>query len=551
MAIDSGQTLQRSILRIFSIIKLERREIGAIYVYAVLFGLLNLTVPLGIQSIINFVLAGSFSTSMVVLITGVVVGVFAAGVLQVNQMKLNEKIQQNLFAQYAFEFAYRIPKVDMKSVDGYFMPELVNRFFDVVSLQKGLSKILIDLPIASIQILFGMILLSLYNPVFIVFGLFLLILLWVIIRFTSARGLQTSLEESDYKYKVAGWLQELARVMRSLKFSQNTGMHIKRTDEYLEGYLGARNNHFRILLTQYWALIAFKVLITLAMLVVGVFLLIDQTLNVGQFVAAEIVILTVMSSIEKFIFSLDKIYDVLTSVEKLGKVIDKPMEKTGTLQMEPSQGVEVEVRGLSFGYNPDQPILKNVSLLAPAGKMVCVSGKEGVGKSTLLRLITGSFTEFSGQILINGIPIGNYDLDSLRHFTGIYFSQQEIFDGTLWENIALGDCAYTPHELVKLCKDIGLGDFLGQLPEGFNTRLDPMGRRLSKSTTHRILFLRAVSAKPRLLLLEEPWEGLDPASRQHMIDFLRTEMKGATIIVATNDPEFMQEADMVYKIGNA
>lgn len=551
MAIDSGQTLQRSILRIFSIIKLERREIGAIYVYAVLFGLLNLTVPLGIQSIINFVLAGSFSTSMVVLITGVVVGVFAAGVLQVNQMKLNEKIQQNLFAQYAFEFAYRIPKVDMKSVDGYFMPELVNRFFDVVSLQKGLSKILIDLPIASIQILFGMILLSLYNPVFIVFGLFLLILLWVIIRFTSARGLQTSLEESDYKYKVAGWLQELARVMRSLKFSQNTGMHIKRTDEYLEGYLGARNNHFRILLTQYWALIAFKVLITLAMLVVGVFLLIDQTLNVGQFVAAEIVILTVMSSIEKFIFSLDKIYDVLTSVEKLGKVIDKPMEKTGTLQMEPSQGVEVEVRGLSFGYNPDQPILKNVSLLAPAGKMVCVSGKEGVGKSTLLRLITGSFTEFSGQILINGIPIGNYDLDSLRHSTGIYFSQQEIFDGTLWENIALGDCAYTPHELVKLCKDIGLGDFLGQLPEGFNTRLDPMGRRLSKSTTHRILFLRAVSAKPRLLLLEEPWEGLDPASRQHMIDFLRTEMKGATIIVATNDPEFMQEADMVYKIGNA
>jgi ABC-type bacteriocin/lantibiotic exporter with double-glycine peptidase domain len=258
-----------------------------------------------------------------------------------------------------------------------------------------------------------------------------------------------------------------------------------------------------------------------------------------------------MSSIEKFIMSLDKIYDVLTSVEKLGKVIDKPLEKTGTLLMDTNKGVEVEVRDLSFGYNADQPIIRNVNLLAPAGKLVCIAGREGVGKSTLLRLITGSFTEFSGHILINGIPIGNYDLDSLRQSTGIYFSQQEIFDGTLWENISLGDCAYTPQELVKIATNIGLGDFLAELPEGFNTRLDPMGRRLSKSTTHRILFLRAVSSKPSLLLLEEPWEGLDPSSRQNIVHFLRTEMKHTTILVASNDPEFMQEVDMVYKIGNA
>jgi ABC-type bacteriocin/lantibiotic exporter with double-glycine peptidase domain len=551
MANDNRQSLQRSILRIFSIIKLERREIGAIYVYAILFGLLNLTVPLGIQSIINFVLAGSFSTSMVVLITGVVVGVFITGVLQVNQMKLNEKIQQNLFAQYSFEFAYRIPKVDMKSVDGYFMPELVNRFFDVVSLQKGLSKILLDLPIATIQILFGMILLSFYSPVFIVFGLLLLFILWLIIRFTSQRGLETSLEESDYKYKVAGWLQEMARVMKSLKFSQNTGMHIERTDNYLEGYLRARTNHFKILLTQYWSLIVFKVLITLSMLVIGAFLLIGQELNVGQFVAAEIVILTILASIEKFIVTLDKIYDVLTSVEKLGKVIDKPIEKTGTLELDTTNGIEVDIRQLTFGYNADDPILKNITLTVPQGKMVCLAGKEGVGKSTLLRLITGSFTEYTGQILINGIPIGNYNVDSLRKSTGIYFSQQEIFEGTLWDNIALGKCAYSQQELVKICSMVGLGDYLAQLPEGFNTQLDPMGRRLSKSTTHRILFLRAISGKPDLLLLEEPWEGLDPSSRHNMIDFLKTEMKGSTIIVASNDPGFFQEADIVYKIGNA
>lgn len=549
MAIDTQQAvLQRSIFRLFRIIRLERREISAIYFYAILFGLLQLTLPLGIQSIINFVLAGSFSTSMIILIGAVVTGVLFTGILQVNQMKLNEKIQQNLFAQYTFEFAHRIPKVDMKSVDGYYMPELVNRFFDVISLQKGLSKLLLDLPVATIQIVFGLILLSFYNAVFIVFGLLLLVILFLIIRYSSARGLATSMEESDYKYGVASWLQEIARVMKSIKFSRNTGIHITKTDELVSGYLEARTSHFKILLLQYWSLILFKVLITLAMLVVGGFLLIDQELNVGQFVAAEIVIITVLASIEKFIISLDKVYDVLTSVEKLGKVIDKPLEVSGNMPLDTTEGISIETRDLSFAYNKDQVILKHVDMRIPAGKLVCIAGPEGSGKSTLLRLLTGSFSEFDGKILINGLPIGNYSLDSLRNATGIYFSQQEIFEGTLWENVSLGNCAYTPQEMIRLAEKIGLGNFIAEQPKGFETYIDPTGRRLSKTTTQRILFLRALAGKPKLLLLEEPWEGMDDSSKISMIRFLQQDLRDCTIVVAASDPELMQTADIVYNI---
>lgn len=549
MAIDTQQAvLQRSIFRLFRIIRLERREIWAIYFYAILFGLLQLTLPLGIQSIINFVLAGSFSTSMIILIGAVVTGVLFTGILQVNQMKLNEKIQQNLFAQYSFEFAHRIPKVDMKSVDGYYMPELVNRFFDVISLQKGMSKLLLDLPVATIQIVFGLILLSFYNAVFIVFGLLLLVILFLIIRYSSARGLATSMEESDYKYGVASWLQEVARVMKSIKFSRDTGIHITKTDELVSGYLQARTSHFKILLLQYWSLILFKVLITLAMLVVGGFLLIDQELNVGQFVAAEIVIITVLASIEKFIVSLDKVYDVLTSVEKLGKVIDKPLETTGTMPLDMSNGISIETRALSFSYNQEQVILKNVDMRIPAGKLVCIAGPEGSGKSTLLRLLTGSFADFDGKILINGLPIGNYSLDSLRNATGIYFSQQEIFEGTLWENVSLGNCAYTPQEMIRLAEKIGLGNFIAEQPKGFDTYIDPTGRRLSKTTTQRILFLRALAGKPKLLLLEEPWEGMDDSSKISMIRFLQQDLQECTIVVAASDPELMQVADIVYNI---
>ena len=549
MAAPQGNVLYNSILRIFSILRLEKKEIYAIYWYAIIAGLLQLTLPLGIQSIINFVLAGTFSTSMVVLITGVVFGVFLTGVLQVLQMKLNEKIQQSLFVQYSFEYAYRLPKIEMSSIDGYYMPELTNRFFDIVSLQKSLGKILLEIPTATIQIIFGLLLLSFYNAAFIFFGLLLVIVLVLILRFSSRVGLRTSLEESDYKYKVAAWLQETARVMKSLKFAGKNAFHIKKTDENVSGYLKARTAHFKVLLFQYWTLIVFKTVITLAMLVVGGLLLVDQQLNVGQFVAAEIVILLVLGSVEKFILNLDKVYDVLTSVTKLGKILDKPLEQGGKLLLNGTAGPGIQVEHLSFSYD-DEKIIDNFSMTIPGGSVVSITGPPRSGKSTLLKVLTGAYDNFEGRILINNIPIGNYDLNSLRSQMGIFLNQQEIFEGSLWDNIATGECDFTMEQLMHLAKKVGLADFISDLRDGFDTELQPLGQKLARSTAQRILFLRAIAARPKLLLLEEPWGSLDETTAAAMLDIIRTELRGSTVIV-TSTQEFMKDkADLHITLRN-
>jgi ABC-type bacteriocin/lantibiotic exporter with double-glycine peptidase domain len=306
--------LEKPLKRLLQVLKLERKEITSIYFYAILAGLLALTVPLGIQAIINFVLAGALSTSMIVLIIFVVIGVFFTGLLQIGQMKIIEKIQQRIFTRYSFEFAWRIPKLDMQQVDGYYLPEVVNRFFDVISLQKSLSKLLLDIPTATIQILFGLILLSLYSNVFIIFSIVLLVLMYTILYLTGGRGLRTSLQESEHKYAIASWLEEVARVLKSFRFSKGSSLPIEKTDQIVTKYLDSRTSHFKILMLQYWSLIGFKVIITAGMLIVGGVLLVRNEINVGQFVAAEIVILTVLSSVEKFIQSLDKVYDLLTSL---------------------------------------------------------------------------------------------------------------------------------------------------------------------------------------------------------------------------------------------
>lgn len=536
--------------RILQVIKLEKNEISSVYFYAILNGLIQLSLPLGIQSIISFVLGGAITTSLVVLICLVVLGVFLNGMLQVNQMRLIEKVEQKIFVRYSFEFAERIPKLNLQAVDGYYLPELINRFFDTVSLQKGISKLLLDIPTATIQIVFGLLLLSFYHPVFIFFGLLLVLIVYVVLKITSAKGMESSLQESDYKYAVAGWLQEMARVVKSFKFAKHTSLNIQKTDRLVTGYLHHRTTHFKILLWQYWSLIGFKVLITAAMLIVGSVLLVSQQLNIGQFIAAEIIILMVITSVEKLIVSLDKVYDVLTSVEKLGKVTDKPTEEEGTVDLKNEQeGLSVEMNRVNFNYqdkeHTNQNTLSDISLTIEKNEKVCIMGRGGAGKSTLLRLLTGSYKNFSGTLLINNIPVTNYRLQSLREQTGILFNQQDIFEGTLLENITMGWPDISGQHILEVAEKIGLKKYLSGLPQGFNTPLAPAGKKMPQKIIQKILLLRALINNPGLVLLEEPFNGIEEEIQHQIIDYLLHQMPHQTLLVISNDQAFAAQCDKV------
>ncbi len=538
-------TTKSPVARILNLLRLERTEITAVYFYAILNGLIQLSLPVGIQAIIGYVIGASMRASLVVLITLVVLGVLIAGIMQVNQMKIIEKIQQKLFVRYSFAFAQHIPNLDLKKNDGIYLPELVNRFFDVPLLQKSLSKILLDIPTAVIQILFGLLLLSFYHPAFILFGVILVTILFLILKYTGGKGLETSLLKSKYKYKVAAWLEEAARVVKSAKLGNSNDLHLQKADVEVSNYLIARNNHFKVLLFQFNVLVVFKTIITGAMLIVGTLLMVNQQLTVGQFIAAEIVILLVLNSVEKLIINLSSVYDTLTAVEKASEITDKPAEKNGTVQLATAaNGLKIEMKEVSFSYNDETDILKNISLCIQPNEKVCIRGKDSTGKSTLLKLMSGSYTDFKGAILIDDVPLGNYNLDSLRVQTGVLINQQDIFQGTLWENIALGNPRISLATVNDCAGKVGLNDYIATLKDGYDTILDPTGKRLPRNVVQKILLVRALANQPRLLLLEEPWMNFSNIHRQQIIEMLTT-IKNTTLVVVTNDDEFINQCDRV------
>ncbi|SFE20385.1 ABC transporter transmembrane domain-containing protein [Spirosoma endophyticum] len=312
--------------RLLRLLGTERKDIVYILLFAIITGLIGLTLPLGIQAVFNLVSSGMLFSSVYVMIGLVIVGVLAGGLLTIVQFTLVEIIQQRLFVKAAFEFTYRLPRIEPEAMADYYPPELMNRFFDVVTLQKGMTKVLIDLPAAAVQILFGIILLSFYHPVFLGFGFVVLLVIYGVIRLFGPEGTRTSIKESSDKYKVVDWLEKYSRDLSENRSTAGTQNPIDQIDYRLANYISHRNDHFAVLKRFFYSSVAFRSLVTGGLLILGTSLVVSRQMSLGQFVASEFVIVLITGAVDKLTSSVDTIFDMLAGVEKIGTVTDLPIE---------------------------------------------------------------------------------------------------------------------------------------------------------------------------------------------------------------------------------
>jgi ABC-type bacteriocin/lantibiotic exporter with double-glycine peptidase domain len=535
--------------RLFKLLRSERSEIRNIYIFAIFSGLIALSLPLGIQAILTFLTAGELSTAWAMLVTFVVLGVVLSGILQVRQMTITERIEQRLFARASFDFAYRIPRINQESVHNRYLPEVVNRFFEIMTIQKGLSKILIDLTSSAIQIVFGIFLLSLYHPLFILLGGGLVGILYVLFRFTGPLGLKTSLEESKYKFEVAHWLEEIGRTMHTFKMIGTSDLPLGKTDKLVEGYLGARQKHFRVLIWQFSGMIGFKAFVAAGLLILGSILVVSRQINLGQFVASEIIILLVLSSVEKLILSVSTIYDVLTALEKLGNVMDLPMEKDSgvSLQETPGgDGLQLHVTDLSFTF-PDarEPFLKNLNFHIRSGERILVTGPNGSGKTTLLKVIAGIYSEYKGIIAYNDFPLGNLRVESLRSIIGYDLTETDVFKGTVYENIQAGRPGISLEDVKRAAAMVRLDEVIRTWPSGYETHITPEGLRLSTGVRAKIILARAIAVSPKVLMLEDTLAALPYDERLGIYQEILQPSHGWTVILCSNDLGISRMVDKI------
>jgi len=540
---------QFSSRKLFQYITKEKKDVGNIYIYAILSGLVQLSIPLGIQAIVSFVMGATMVTSLYILIAFVVLGTFLVGFFRIRVMQIIEKIQQKLFVEYALAFAEKLPRINLTATKKYYLPELVNRFFEAPNLQKGIAKLLLEIPTALIQIVFGILLLSFYHPWFLVFGALVLMIVILIFRFSMNSGIQSSIEESDKKYEVVSWLEDIAGSVKTFKINSRANTHLTGTDNRVVDYLQHRTSHFKVLLFQYWTIVGFKVLITLLMLGIGVYLLVNQQLNIGAFIAAEIVVLTILTAVEKLIKSLESYYDVITSLTKLSKVTELAEERNADIELNSSDnGVEVVFKEVMFQFSDQKPILRNLNFSIPANSLSIIRGKLGAGKSLLLNMMAGFYEPANGSILFDKVPLKNLDKSSFREMTGIYLKDMIVIKGSLLDNIILGRQHLDTQDVLALAEEWGIGDFSSQFTGGFLTVLSETDTELSFSSRKKILLLRAMLGRKRLLLLEDPVDGMNEEFSQAMIRYLNRIKQDTTIVIVTENTALLEAADNIFSL---
>ncbi len=523
--------------RFYNLLALDKKDVYQIFFYAIFAGLVSLSLPMGIQAIINFIQSGQVSMSWIVLIVLVVFGVALTGILSLMQLRITENLQQKIFIRSSFEFATRMSKIKFTELYNVYPPELANRFFDTMSIQKGTSKLLIDFSAALLQIVFGIILLSLYHPYFIVFGILLIGLLYLIFKFSFKKGLESSMKESKYKYKVAGWLQEMARNNFSFKKESHYDYALQKNDSLVADYLTYREKHFSVIKTQFSQLIFFKIIITASLLSIGGFLVLNQQMNIGQFVAAEIIILLVITSVEKIIIGLETMYDVLTSVEKIGQVVDLEIERADEKEVDSCYtNLQLSTENVNFKF-PDDPklVLSNINLSIAQGEKIFINGQNSSGKTTLIRILSGFMQPTSGALFINDDTFKKINVKQYRSQIGTIITGESPFQGTILQNITFNQTNISDADLKWALDAVQLTPYVKTLPEGLDTLIFPEGKQLSSSNAQKILLARCIIGKPKILFLEEPTDKMDREVAKSVINFITDQKNKWTVIVSSKN----------------
>ncbi len=543
---------QTPLQRFYSLLKLDRKDISQIFFYAIFSGLVSLSLPLGIQAIINLIQAGRVSISWIILVLIVVIGVALVGILSLMQLRITENLQQKIFVRSSFEFGYRLPKIKFEALYNQYPPELANRFFDTLTIQKGTSKLLIDFSTALLQIIFGILLLSLYHPFFIFFGVLLAFLLYSIFRFSFEAGLSSSLKESKYKYKVVSWLQEIARNNFSFRKQENFEFALEKNNQLVEEYINYREKHFKVIKRQFTQLIGFKVIITACLLLIGGYLVLNQKMNIGQFVAAEIIILLVINSVEKIIIGLESLYDVLTSVEKIGQIVDLKMEEPREANSDYSlTNLSIETENLKFKYpEATDDVLNNINLKIEPSEKIYLEGINGSGKSTLIRILAGFIQPTSGSFFINDDTYRKIDVAQYRSQISTITHGETPFEGTVLENITMNNPSISNEDIKWAIESVQLGSFIKTLPEGLETKIFPDGRQLSSSNAQKILLARSIVNKPKILFYEDPLDKMDEEASKEIIDFLTNSSNQWTIIVSSKNNYWEQKCSRKITLQN-
>ena len=530
------------LLRTRQLLQLERQDIVVIVIYGVALGLLSLAVPIAVQSLVNTVAFGSLIQPLAVLAILLAVALTGAAILRALQVRIAEMLQRRLFVRIVTEIGGRLPRVRAKALEARNGPELLNRFFDVFTVQKSVASLLLDGVDALLVALVGLIVLAFYHPALLAFDIVLISGAIIVLLPIGKGGTATSVAESKAKYAVAGWLEEMARHPLSFKLAGGEQFAAERVQQLAHEYLQKRDRHFRVVFRQLVGALSIEVVASVALLAVGGILVIERQLSIGQLVAAELIVTAVVASIAKLGTKVEVFYDLVAAVDKLGEILDLPMERSGAEKPPrgPADRGHLVVQSLQLATHDEDDELE-FSLDLQPGERVAIHGAAERTTSSLVDAVFGLVTPEEGIIEIDGHDSRDLQLSDLRSRIAVV-RDTEVLPCTITENLQAASSELTAEEAWAVLRRVGLDEAVKSLPDGLNTYVVIGGAPLSRAQSIELTIARALAGRPSVLVLDRTLDHVDPVERERIVDRLFSE-RDLTLLLVTEDPKLRQRSD--------
>lgn len=535
--------------RFFGLLAPERSDIITILLFSVVNGVLLLATPLAVDALVNNIAFGGQQNVYIQALLILALALFAflalLAVLRAGQHYVIEIVLRRLFLRVMADMAWRLPRVEVALLERTRGPELVNRFFEIVTVQKSSSLLLLESVNLVLSAVIGLVVLGFYHPFLLAFDIVLIAALLGIVFVMGRGAVRTSIVESYAKHDVAAWLEQIALFPLFFRSDGAAALGLQRVDELGHAYLEARQAHFRVLMRQIVGLLTLQAVASAALLTIGGALVLQGELTLGQLVASELIVGAIVASVAKFGKHLENWYDVMAAVDKLGSLVDLTVEaEGGEAPAERRAPAAVDLSQVRFGYDASPALFENFDLHLEPGTRVAVVGTAGCGASTLLDLLYGLKRPQTGMVRVDGLDLRHWDLVELRRDVALVRGT-EIVEGTIVENVRLGRDHLSLDDVRRALESVGLMDVVLQLHDGMDTRLHPGGAPLSSSQRTRLVLARAVIGRPRLLLIDESLDSFSTDEVAELQAHLFDRGQPWTLVVVTQTEELVAACDEI------
>ena len=515
---------------------------------AVIFTILGLSVSIFIQKITDFVLVDGNRNLLNLMSLGMIVLLLFQIAIGSFQTSFILKTGQLIDARLILGYYKHLLKLPQRFFDTMRTGEIISRINDAVKIRVFINESLISLAVNLFIIIFSFILMFLYSSR-LALVMAIIIPVYVLIYFiTDKLNKKRERKIMEDAAELESQLVESLKATKTIKqFNLEEFNSVKTETRFIkllnDTYKSGLNSLFSANSTLF-----VNRLFTIVLLWFGSILVINQEITPGELMSFYALLAYFTNPVSALIDMNKTIQNARIASDRLFEIMDLEREEdANTIELNQSHIGDIVFKDVSFSYGTRTDVFENFNLTIPHGKLTAIIGESGSGKSTITALIQGLYPISEGQIYIGDININHASPESLRSLVSIVPQNLDLFAGTIVENIAVGDYQPDMELILKIIAQLGMTEFIEQLPGGFNTYLGENGATISGGEKQRIAIARALYRNPEILIMDEATSNLDAESEHFVQQVIQSFLEeGKTVILIAHRLSSVVDADQIF-----